>query len=346
MLEKLVQIQSEAATQIEACQDLKTLNDLRVHYLGKKGPIQEAMKAMKGLAKEERAKVGQISNQVKQEITQLLEKKKEVLEEAEVEARIAQESIDITLPGYTLAKGTIHPLSRVSEELEDLFVGMGYQIAEGPEIEEDYYNFELMNLPKDHPARDMQDTFYIDENTLLRTHTSPVQARTMIPAKGKGPIKVICPGKVYRRDDDDATHSHQFMQMEGLVVDEHITMGDLKGTLEFFARKMFGEKREIRLRPSYFPFTEPSVEIDISCYNCGGEGCNICKHTGWIEVLGGGMVNPKVLEMCGFDSKKYQGFAFGIGIERVAMLKYGIDNIRNFYQDDLRFLNQFDRKED
>ncbi len=346
MLKKLVQIQSEAADKIQSCDSLKDLNDLRVLYLGKKGPIQEAMKAMKDLAKEERAKVGQVSNQVKQEITSLIEKKKVLLEEAAIEAQIAAGSIDITLPGYTFEEGTIHPLMRVAEELEDLFIGMGYQIAEGPEIEQDYYNFELMNLPKDHPARDMQDTFYIDENTLLRTHTSPVQARTMIPAKGKGPIKVICPGKVYRRDDDDATHSHQFMQMEGLVIDENITMGDLKGTLEFFAKKMFGEKREIRLRPSYFPFTEPSVEIDISCYNCGGEGCNICKHTGWIEVLGGGMVNPKVLDMCGFDSKKYQGFAFGIGIERVAMLKYGIDNIRNFYQNDLRFLSQFNRKED
>ena len=202
-----------------------------------------------------------------------------------------------------------------------------------------------MNLPKGHPARDMQDTFYIDENTLMRTHTSPVQAHAMLAAQGKGPIKVICPGKTYRRDDDDATHSHQFMQCEGLVVDKNITMADLKGTLEVFARKFFGEKREVRLRPSYFPFTEPSVEVDISCHNCGGKGCSICKHTGWIEILGAGMVNPRVLEMCGFDSEVYQGFAFGIGMERVAMLKYGIDNIRNFYNDDIRFLNQFSRKE-
>lgn len=345
MLEKLVQIQNEATAKIAKCADLKELNDLRVLYLGKKGPIQEAMKAMKGLAKEERAKVGQVSNQVKQEITRLLEEKKVALEEAALEAQIAKESIDITLPSYTLPSGTIHPLMQVTEELEDLFVGMGYEIAEGPEVEEDYYNFELMNLPKDHPARDMQDTFYIDEKWLLRTQTSAVQGRVMLDKKGKGPIKIICPGKTYRRDDDDATHSHQFMQIEGLVIDENVTMGDLKGTLEFFARKMFGEKREVRLRPSYFPFTEPSVEVDISCYNCDGKGCAMCKGTGWIEILGAGMVNPHVLELCGFDPKKYQGFAFGIGVERVAMLKYGIDNIRNFYQDDIRFLNQFDRKE-
>jgi len=346
MLEQLVQIQNEASEKIEACTDLKTLNDLRVLYLGKKGPIQEAMKAMKGLDKEERAKVGQVSNQVKQAITKLIEDKKIVLEEAALEAKIASESIDITLPSYKITEGTLHPLNAVIEELEDLFIGMGYEIGEGPEVELDYYNFELMNIPKDHPSRDMQDTFYVDENTLLRTQTSAVQGRVMLDRKGEGPIKIICPGKTYRRDDDDATHSHQFIQMEGLVIDKNVTMGDLKGTLEVFAKKMFGEGREVRLRPSFFPFTEPSVEVDISCHNCGGKGCPMCKHTGWIEVLGAGMVNPRVLEMCGFDSKVYQGFAFGIGIERVAMLKYGIDNIRNFYQNDLRFLNQFNRKED
>ena len=259
--------------------------------------------------------------------------------------KINEERIDITLPSYKLDQGTLHPLSTIVAEIEELFLGMGYQIAEGPEVETDYFNFELMNLPKGHPARDMQDTFYIDENTLMRTHTSPVQAHAMLEAQGKGPIKVICPGKTYRRDDDDATHSHQFMQCEGLVVDKNITMADLKGTLEVFARKFFGEKREVRLRPSYFPFTEPSVEVDISCHNCGGKGCSMCKHTGWIEILGAGMVNPRVLEMCGFDSEVYQGFAFGIGMERVAMLKYGIDNIRDFYNDDIRFLNQFSRKE-
>ena len=317
MENELLKIKDEALEKIEACISLKELNDIRVLYLGKKGPIQEAMKSMKNMDPDQRKTFGQTSNKVKQELSKAVEDKKEVLEH----------------------------LSIIVSQLEELFLGMGYQIAEGPEVESDYFNFELMNLPKGHPARDMQDTFYIDENTLMRTHTSPVQAHTLLAAKGKGPIKVICPGKTYRRDDDDATHSHQFMQCEGLVVDKNITLADLKGTLEVFARKFFGEKREIRLRPSYFPFTEPSVEVDISCHHCGGKGCAMCKGTGWIEILGAGMVNPKVLDMCGFDSKVYQGFAFGIGIERVAMLKYGIDNIRDFYNDDLRFLNQFQREE-
>lgn len=342
---KLLEIQAEAIAKLEACNTLKELNDIRVLYLGKKGPIQEAMKAMKGMAPEERKVLGQTSNAVKQEITKAVEAKKVDLENQAILEKINEESIDITLPSYRLESGTLHPLTMIVEEMEELFLGMGYQIAEGPEVESDYHNFELMNLPKGHPARDMQDTFYIDENMLLRTHTSPVQARTMLALDGKGPIKVICPGKTYRRDDDDATHSHQFMQCEGLVVDKNITMADLKGTLEVVAKKMFGEKRAIRLRPSYFPFTEPSVEVDISCHNCDGVGCSMCKGTGWIEILGAGMVNPKVLEMCGFDPEVYQGFAFGIGIERVAMLKYGIDNIRDFYNDDLRFLSQFVRKE-
>lgn len=306
--------------------------------------MQAAMKSMKDMSKDERASFGQVSNKVKQEITQSIEEKKEALEEAEMNAQLLEEDIDITLPSNALPLGSLHPLSVVKNDLEELFLGMGYQVAEGPEVESDHFNFELMNLPQGHPARDMQDTFYIDEKTLMRTHTSPVQAHTLLAAKGKGPIKVICPGKTYRRDDDDATHSHQFMQCEGLVVDKNVTMADLKGTLEVFAKKMFGEKRKIRLRPSYFPFTEPSVEVDISCHNCEGKGCPMCKHTGWIEILGAGMVNPRVLEMCGFDSTVYQGFAFGIGLERVAMLKYGIDNIREFYNDDLRFLNQFTRK--
>ena len=226
------------------------------------------------------------------------------------------------------------------EEIEDLFIGMGYEVAEGPEVEMDHYNFELLNLPKDHPARDMQDTFYIDPTTLLRTHTSPVQARTML-AKGGKPIKIICPGKVYRRDDDDATHSHQFMQVEGLVLGKNISLGDLKGTLLAVARKIFGDEREIRLRPSYFPFTEPSVEVDVTCFKCGGKGCSMCKGSGWIEVLGAGMVNNNVLTMCGYDPNEIQGFAFGIGVERFTMLKYGIDDIRNFYLSDIRFLKQF-----
>lgn len=345
MENELLKIKDEALQKIEACAFLKELNDIRVLYLGKKGPIQEAMKSMKNMAVEQRKVFGQTSNLVKQELSKAVEEKKKALEQQAILDKIKSEKIDITLPSYKLDHGSLHPLSVIVSELEDLFLGMGYQIAEGPEVEKDYYNFELMNLPKGHPARDMQDTFYIDQSTLMRTHTSPVQAHTLLAANGKGPIKVICPGKTYRRDDDDATHSHQFMQCEGLVVDKNITMADLKGTLEVFARKFFGEKREIRLRPSYFPFTEPSVEVDISCHHCGGKGCPMCKQTGWIEILGAGMVNPKVLEMCGFDSSVYQGFAFGIGIERVAMLKYGINNIRDFYNDDLRFLNQFGRKE-
>lgn len=345
MENKLINIKEEALDKINLCTSLKELNDIRVLYLGKKGPIQEAMKLMKEMSPDDRKKFGQTSNLVKQEVSSAVEEKKAYLENELVLEKIKKERIDITLPSYKLDQGTLHPLSTIVGELEDLFLGMGYQIAEGPEVESDYFNFELMNLPKGHPARDMQDTFYIDENTLMRTHTSPVQAHTLLAAEGKGPIKVICPGKTYRRDDDDATHSHQFMQCEGLVVDKNITMADLKGTLEVFARKFFGEKREVRLRPSYFPFTEPSVEVDISCHNCGGKGCSMCKHTGWIEILGAGMVNPKVLSMCGFDPNIYQGFAFGIGIERVAMLKYGIDNIRDFYNDDIRFLNQFGRKE-
>ncbi len=345
MENELLLIKEEALAKLEKCSSLKELNDIRILYLGKKGPIQEAMKSMKDMAAEDRKIFGQTSNLVKQELSKAVEDKKEILENQAILDKINEERIDITLPSYKLDQGTLHPLSTIVAEIEELFLGMGYQIAEGPEVETDYFNFELMNLPKGHPARDMQDTFYIDENTLMRTHTSPVQAHAMLAAQGKGPIKVICPGKTYRRDDDDATHSHQFMQCEGLVVDKNITMADLKGTLEVFARKFFGEKREVRLRPSYFPFTEPSVEVDISCHNCGGKGCSMCKHTGWIEILGAGMVNPRVLEMCGFDSEVYQGFAFGIGMERVAMLKYGIDNIRNFYNDDIRFLNQFSRKE-
>lgn len=343
-MDELLLIKEEAISKIDDCTSLKELNDLRVLYLGKKGPMQAAMKSMKNMDQAQRAEFGKVSNQVKQDITKAVENKKVALEEAEMNEKLKNEKIDITLPSSALPLGSLHPLSVVKNELEELFLGMGYQVAEGPEVESDHYNFELMNLPKGHPARDMQDTFYIDENTLMRTHTSPVQAHVMLAAEGKGPIKVICPGKTYRRDDDDATHSHQFMQCEGLVVDKNITMADLKGTLETFAKKMFGEKRKIRLRPSYFPFTEPSVEVDISCHNCEGKGCPMCKHTGWIEILGAGMVNPRVLEMCGFDSTVYQGFAFGIGLERVAMLRYGIDNIRDFYNDDLRFLNQFARK--
>jgi phenylalanyl-tRNA synthetase alpha chain len=341
MEDKLRALQTEALEKIELVQNLKELNDIRVAYLGKKGPVTEILKGMGKLSAEERPKMGALANEVRGSITEKIESKQEKLEREAVQKKLESETIDVTLPGRPVRKGSHHPLTKMVEEIEDLFIGMGYTIAEGPEVEKDYYNFEALNLPKGHPARDMQDSFYITEDILLRTHTSPVQARTMEGKNGKGPIKIICPGKVYRRDTDDATHSHQFTQIEGLVVDENIRMSDLKGTLQVFAKKMFGEDREIRLRPSFFPFTEPSVEMDISCKMCGGKGCNVCKKTGWIEILGAGMVHPNVLEMAGYDSKKYTGFAFGMGPERIAMLKYGIDDIRHFYTNDVRFLTQF-----
>jgi phenylalanyl-tRNA synthetase alpha chain len=343
MQEQLKQLQLEALEKIQTANDLKSLNDIRVSYLGKKGPITEALRGMGKLSAEERPLVGALANEVRESIATSIAAKQEGLEEAAVEEKLAAETIDVTLPGRPVRSGNHHPITAVIEEIEDLFLGMGYSVEEGPEVETDYYNFEALNLPKGHPARDMQDSFYITDETLLRTHTSPVQARTMQKYKGQGPVKIICPGKVYRRDNDDATHSHQFTQIEGLVIDENISMSDLKGTLEAFAKKMFGEDREIRLRPSFFPFTEPSVEIDVSCFACGGHGCNVCKGTGWIEILGAGMVHPNVLEMAGFDSKKYSGFAFGMGPERIAMLKYGIDDIRHYYTNDVRFLKQFKR---
>ncbi|KMY51179.1 phenylalanine--tRNA ligase subunit alpha [Peribacillus loiseleuriae] len=345
MQERLQELQAEALQKVAEASELKELNDIRVAYLGKKGPITEVLRGMGKLSAEERPKMGALVNVVREEIASKIEEKQQVLEETAVHAKLAVEKIDVTLPGRPVNKGNHHPLTRVIEEVEDLFIGMGYTVAEGPEVETDFYNFEALNLPKSHPARDMQDSFYITEETLMRTHTSPVQARTMEKHKGQGPVKIICPGKVYRRDNDDATHSHQFMQIEGLVIDENISMSDLKGTLEVFAKQVFGKEREIRLRPSFFPFTEPSVEIDISCKICGGKGCSVCKGTGWIEVLGGGIVHPNVLEMAGFDSKKYSGFAFGIGVERIAMLKYGVDDIRHFYTNDVRFLTQFNRHE-
>ncbi|UOY94255.1 phenylalanine--tRNA ligase subunit alpha [Ectobacillus sp. JY-23] len=340
---RLKELQEEALAQIEAASELKELNDVRVAYLGKKGPITEVLRGMGKLSAEERPRMGALVNEVREVIQSRLEEKVAEIEKVAIEAQLATETIDVTLPGRPVATGAHHPLTAVIEEIEDLFIGMGYEVAEGPEVEKDYYNFEALNLPKGHPARDMQDSFYITEEVLLRTHTSPVQARTMEKNEGKGPIKIICPGKVYRRDDDDATHSHQFMQIEGLVIDKNIRMSDLKGTLQVFAKKMFGSEREIRLRPSFFPFTEPSVEMDISCMMCGGKGCGTCKGTGWIEILGGGMVHPNVLRMAGYDPTEYQGFAFGMGPERIAMLKYGIDDIRHFYTNDIRFLQQFKR---
>lgn len=342
-MEKIQEVQQDGLKAIEECSSLEQLNQVRIDYLGKKGHVQSLMALMKDLSKEEKPVFGQKVNVCKQTLTNALEAKQEVLKVEALKAQLEKEKIDITLPGYKPTVGTTHPLMMIQQELEDLFVGMGYSVAEGPEIELDLYNFERANLPKDHPARDMQDTFYITPQTLLRTHTTAIQMRVLEASKGQLPIKLICPGKVYRRDDDDATHSHQFMQMEGLVVGENITLADLKGTLKFFAQKMFGEDREIRFRPSYFPFTEPSVEVDVTCHMCGGKGCPVCKHTGWIEILGAGMVHPNVLEMSGFDSKKCSGFAFGIGLERVAMLKYGIDDIRNFYTNDVRFLKNFNR---
>ncbi len=346
LLKQLETLEKEAIQEIEQAESLKVLNDLRVKYLGKKGPITEIMKQMGKLSNEEKPLVGAKANEVRTEISTKIKHKQEGLEEAELMKQLENESIDVTLPGTKVPTGTTHLLTQVIDELTDMFVGMGYRIAEGPEVELDYYNFEALNLPKGHPARDMQDSFYITENTLLRTQTSPVQARTMENHDFKnGPIKIICPGKVYRRDNDDATHSHQFTQIEGLVVGENITFADLKGTLTVLAKRMFGEDREIRLRPSFFPFTEPSVEMDISCFACGGEGCRTCKGTGWIEILGSGLVHPRVLEMSGIDSSKYSGFAFGLGPERVAMLKYGVDDIRHLYTNDLRFSKQFEAKE-
>jgi phenylalanyl-tRNA synthetase alpha chain len=339
--EKLEAIKKEAKERISIIKSMHELNDAKAKYLGKKGMFNDVMKLMKDLPNEEKPMFGKLTNETKQIILKYIDEQRHMIEQAIIQEQLDKETIDVTLPGKKFTLGKKHLMTQIVEEIEDLFVGMGYQIMEGPEIETDENNFEKLNLPKDHPARDMQDTFYITKDTLLRTHTSPVQVRTMLEKGGKEPIKILCPGKVYRRDDDDATHSHQFMQIEGLVVDETTSMAELKGTLLEMANKMFGEGRKIRLRPSYFPFTEPSVEVDISCHNCNGKGCNICKGTGWIEVLGAGMVNNNVLEASGYDSTKYRGFAFGIGVERLAMLKYGINDIRQFYTNDIRFNSQF-----
>lgn len=338
--EELERIKASAKEHFDNVKDKIELNLAKSNFLGKKGPLSEIMAKMKTLSNDEKKEVGMLTNSVKQEIEELYNAKMQELTDAEINEKLKSETIDVTLPGYKFNVGSIHPLNQVIEELEDLFIGMGYSVCEGPEIETDEYCFEKLNLPKGHPARDMQDTFYINPELLLRSQTSPVQVRTMLEHKG-GPIKIICPGKVYRRDADDATHSHQFMQCEGLVLGEDITFADLKGALLEVARKMFGSKNNIRLRPSFFPFTEPSVEVDVSCSKCGGKGCGMCKNTGWIEVLGAGMVNDNVLKMSGYDPSKIQGFAFGIGIERVAILKNGIDDIRNFYINDVRFLREF-----
>lgn len=341
MKEELETLQQEALEKIKNTSQLKDLQEIRVAYLGKKGSLTGVLRGMGKLSKEDRPVIGEIANRVRETITSALDEKNNDLNEKELEQQLATETIDVTLPGRPIKTGGPHLLTTIIEEIEDLFIGMGFEVTEGPEVETDYFNFEALNLPKDHPARDMQDSFYITNELLLRTHTSPVQARTMQGLKGSKPVKMICPGKVYRRDTDDATHSHQFTQMEGLYVDKNVRMSDLKGILDAFAKKMFGEDRKIRLRPSFFPFTEPSVEMDISCKVCDGKGCSVCKRTGWIEILGAGMVHPKVLEMAGYDSTVYSGFAFGMGPDRIAMLKYGIDDIRQFYTNDKRFLKQY-----
>lgn len=343
--EKLEELRQQGLNEIADSDDLKNVNDIRVKLLGKKGPITNVLRGMRDLSAEERPKVGKFANEVRDELQQALEDKKSSLEQALMNAKLQSESIDVTLPGTPVAQGQPHVIQQIIDQLVDLFIGMGYEVAVGDEVEQEEYNFEKLNLPKDHPARDMQDTFYITPSVLMRTQTSPMQARMMETHDfSKGPLKMISPGKVYRRDTDDATHSHQFHQVEGLVVGEHVTMADLKGTLEVVAQNLFGDQLKVRLRPSYFPFTEPSVEADVTCFNCLGKGCAICKGNGWIEVLGAGMVHPNVLKMSGVDPDVYGGFAFGLGPDRFAMIKYGVEDIRDFYQNDMRFLTQFDQK--
>ena len=343
-IKKAQEIQTRIKAKIEEADDLAKIELVRIELLGKKGELTAILKNMGALSPEDRPKLGNVVNQIRQELEDSLNEKKEAFKKAEMKARLEKEKIDVTLPSTKVKRGSKHPLNRIIEEVEDLFVSLGYDVVNGPELETDEFCFERLNLPQGHPARDMQDSFYITNSYLLRTQTSAVQARVMLDNKEKTPIRVICPGKVYRRDDD-ATHSHQFAQVEGLVIDEGITLADLKGTLEVFMKKMLGEDTQIRFRPSYFPFTEPSYEVDVTCFKCHGKGCNLCKDTGWIEVLGSGMVHPHVLEMNGYDPKKYTGFAFGTGLDRLAMFKYEIPDIRILYTDDVRFLNQFDRKD-
>ena len=336
---ELKELLKNAQADINTASNMHQLNEIKAGYLGKKSKLQEILSQMKDKSIEEKKALGQAINAFKNDVEECVTQRKLQLELESVAKKLQEDAIDVTLPGKRIAFGKKHLLSRLQEEIEEIFVGMGYGIEEGPEVESDEYNFEMLNLPVGHPARDMQDSFYFDEKTLLRTHTSPVQVRTLIKSR-PNPVKIICPGKVYRRDNDDATHSHQFMQIEGLVVNHNVTMTDLKGTLLTLSQKLFGKERDIRLRPSFFPFTEPSVEVDVSCFKCGGSGCSLCKQTGWIEILGAGMVHPRVLEMSGYDSSKFSGFAFGMGIERIAMLRYEIDDIRHFYTNDVRFLKQ------
>ena len=339
MRDRLNRIRLEAEKKLSEAKTAAELEGLRLQYLGKKGELTAVLRGMGSLSPEERPVIGQLANDVRSFIEEKLEEASENLQKREQEIRLGKETIDVTIPGRRRMIGNKHPLSIVMDEIKDVFTSMGYEIAEGPEVELDYYNFEALNLPKGHPARDTQDTFYINDNILLRTQTSPVQIRVM--EKKKPPIKIICPGRVYRSDAVDATHSPIFHQVEGLVVDRGVTMGDLVGTLQLFARSLFGEKTEIRLRPHHFPFTEPSAEVDVSCWNCGGSGCRVCKNEGWIEILGAGMVHPKVLETCGIDSAVYSGFAFGLGVERTTMGRFNIDDLRLLYENDVRFLKQF-----
>lgn len=340
MIDRLLQLKHAAEETIKGVSDMESLNELKVKTLGRKGEITTILRGLKDLAGEEKVEAGKTANEVKNLLEELIEQKSNEIKAREMEHKLLAEKIDVSLPGLPLQSGGLHPISRVIQEIKTIFIGMGFSVAEGPEIETDYYNFQALNMPKDHPARDMQDTFYINEEIVLRTHTSPVQVRTMEKMAPQLPVKIIIPGRVYRKDDD-ATHSPMFHQIEGLMLDERITFGDLKGTLMLFAKQVFGEDVNVRYRPSFFPFTEPSAEMDISCVICKGEGCRVCSQTGWLEILGAGMVNPRVLKYGGYDPEKVTGFAFGMGIERIAMLKYGINDLRLFFDNDKRFLTQF-----
>lgn len=339
MLKKLEQIKEQALKSITDVDNLKSLDDIRVAVLGKKGELTNVLRGMKDLSNDERPLVGKLANEVREAIESSIENAKKNLSQAKREEQLKSEFIDVTMPAKRANIGHRHPMNVVLDDLKDIFLGMGYSIAEGPEVENDYYNFEALNIPENHAARDEQDTFYINKNVMLRTATSPVQVRVM--EKSKPPIRIIAPGTVYRSDEVDATHSPMFHQIEGLVIDKGVTMADLKGALAEFAKELYGDKVKVKFRPHYFPFTEPSAEMDVSCVMCGGEGCRVCKGSGWIEVLGCGMVHPKVLEMSGIDPNEYSGFAFGMGLERLTMLRYGIEDLRLFYENDIRFLKQF-----
>ncbi len=341
MEERIERLRTEALAAIRAAKSLAELDAVRVKYLGKKGAFTAILRGMGNVSKEERPTIGKIVNIAKAKVEAAIEKQNGALKADALKARLASEKIDVTLPGRVNTLGHLHPLTQTLERIKDIFFRMGFSVEEGPEIEKDYYNFEALNLPKDHPARDMQDSFYITEDILMRSQTSPVQARTMEKNEANAPIRMIAPGRVYRRDEYDATHSPMFTQVEGLVIDKGITLADLKGTLELFLHQIFNDDIGVRFRPSFFPFTEPSAEVDISCVMCHGKGCRVCKGTGWLEILGSGMVHPHVLEMSGYDPKKVSGFAFGMGVERIAMLSYGVDDLRLFYDNDMRFLRQF-----